>query len=361
VPDYDRLFNTFAAFGVAAGSVRFNDPPPPPPPPPVLPRGLGQSGTGGEGSRITQQELITIPEDSSLSELAALHGITTDELLAANPQITDPDVIFAGDTLVLPVGVQARSSSSWAVGPSPQTSVVESLGLPSFPTPPPLKPGDGSGPHGVKERDSFEDQLDEARYALFLAGADAADGLGLDNASRHMRHYLSNSGEAIQVDPDKMVGDLPGFRAKVEEMIQDKLQGEINDRIEAEYNGEPIDFLLTTDWGDYYATKSESLDWFFGIGGFHYAVGAAVDVHVGQDGNPIVEVQHQTHVFDRYNWDEGKSVLFGLIRDEYVGHLHEVGVAHEFEVYGSSEIRSFSYVYSGPESSISVDVGGVGD
>jgi hypothetical protein len=123
VPDYDRLFNTFAAFGVAAGSVRFNDPPPPPPPPPVLPRGPAQSGTvrlaafgpgGGEGSRITQQELITIPEDSSLSELAALHGITTDELLAANPQITDPG---AGDTLALPEGVKAHYS--WPDGERP--------------------------------------------------------------------------------------------------------------------------------------------------------------------------------------------------------------------------------------------------
>ena len=64
-----------------------------PPPPPVV------------DSPIIQQELIRIPEHYSLSELAAAHGITTEELLAANPHITDPNLIQADAELVLPEGV----------------------------------------------------------------------------------------------------------------------------------------------------------------------------------------------------------------------------------------------------------------
>lgn len=62
------------------------------------------------------------------------------------------------------------------------------------------------------------------------------------------------------------------------------------------------------------------------------------------------------HVFDRYNWDKGKSVTIGpfVITDESLGQLHQAGLAQEYEVNGtsSSTTSSWSYRGSSPTSSL---------
>ena len=52
-------------------------------------------------------ENIEIAVGDTLSQIAERHGTTVDELLAANPQISEPDRIFAGQQLTLPQGVQS--------------------------------------------------------------------------------------------------------------------------------------------------------------------------------------------------------------------------------------------------------------
>ena len=42
-------------------------------------------------------------EDKTLSNLARSRGITLAELLAANPQIADPDLVRAGQPVYLPI------------------------------------------------------------------------------------------------------------------------------------------------------------------------------------------------------------------------------------------------------------------
>ena len=55
-------------------------------------------------------------------------------------------------------------------------------------------------------------------------------------------------------------------------------------------------------------------------------------------GRPTVTVDYKTHVFDRYNWDTGKSVEIGgrTITDQQMGELHTAGVAQEYNIRGSS-------------------------
>lgn len=259
------------------------------------------------------------------------------------------------------------------VGAQTHAGQTTDADLPPFPPPPPPPPdGDGSAEHGSKGRNWFQDRWDDGQRAFWFEVADGADTLGLDNAARHMRHYLGNSGDDLAVDPAEMVDDLPGFGEAVEQTIEFDLQIMISDRIDAEYTGEPLTFQVTTDWESYYAEPSESQDWFYGLGGFAYAVGADVTVVPGPDGRPVVEVSHQTHVFDRYNWDDGKSVDIGPfnVSDESLGHLHEVGRAQEFEVRGTSDPDSFTYDYepdlpggppAGPPEPEPVDVNGTDD
>ena len=46
--------------------------------------------------------LYTVQEGDSLSAIAARSGLTLAQLLAANPQITNPNVIYAGQQIALP-------------------------------------------------------------------------------------------------------------------------------------------------------------------------------------------------------------------------------------------------------------------
>jgi hypothetical protein len=222
--------------------------------------------------------------------------------------------------------------------------------LPERPEPPlPPPDGDGSAPHGSEERNWLERRYDDAQMALWHRVADGADAMGLDNAARHMRHYLGNSGAELGVSPEGMLRDLPGLREKVNQSFEYDLMPEVNERIANEFNGQPMRFQVTTDWQGYYATQGESKDWFFALGGFSFAHGADVIVTPNPDGSTHVEIQHQLHIFDRYNWDEGKSVeIMGVeVGDEQLGHLHEVGRAQEFQVWGKSSPQSYSYDYTG--------------
>lgn len=220
-------------------------------------------------------------------------------------------------------------------GPATPATVAEDPGMPGFPTPPPAPPtGDGSGAHGAEDA-GWRDHLSEAgAYRM----ADAAAGLGLDNAARHMRHYLGNSGDALRIDPNDMMRDLPAIDAVVRGSFDAQVRQVAEAKVAAEYDGRPMQFQITTPWNGAYATKELSQDWFFAVGGFSYAHTASVTVTPGADGSANVRIEPQLHVFDRYNWDAGKGVSIGPIRigDEQLGRLHEAGLAQEYEVRGTA-------------------------
>lgn len=253
-----------------------------------------------------------------------------------------------GDVLPGGRGDGASGGGAGSTGSGGSTSGPQSTppGLPDPPPPPPAPAvGDGSGEHGSKGRNILQEGKDRAVKELAQALADAADSVGYDNAAAHLRHYLDNSGDDLFVDPAAIMRDDADFANKV----QDKIDFELRDLIDAEiaesYDGEPISFQVTTDWS---STNLQD-DWFYAIGGVSYSVGAEVTITPGPDGTPIVTVRHQTHIFDRYNWDKGKAVTIGpiTIQDEQLGHLHEVGIAQEFDIYGSTDVDTFEYEYAG--------------
>jgi len=69
--------------------------------------GAAPAATGAPGQVVVQ------PGDT-LSGIAARVGVTLDQLLAANPSVTDPDLIIVGQIITIPSGDKVR-----VVGPTP--------------------------------------------------------------------------------------------------------------------------------------------------------------------------------------------------------------------------------------------------
>lgn len=216
------------------------------------------------------------------------------------------------------------------------STITPSPNMPGFPQPPAAPAtGDGSGPHGSSSA-TIGDHINEA---AFYRVADAADGMGLDNAARHMRHYLGNSGETLQIDPNGIRNDIPAIGREMDASFQTNVRQAAEAHVRENYNGQPMQFSITTPWTSTYASKELSQDWFYAVGGFSYAHTATVTVTPGANGEAQVSVDSDVHVFDRYNWDEGKGVDIGPFRigDEQLGRMHEAGIAQEFEVRGSAD------------------------
>ncbi|NIM92989.1 MAG: WXG100 family type VII secretion target [Anaerolineales bacterium] len=240
----------------------------------------------------------------------------------------------------------------------------------TLPEPTPPASDEGSGPHNVEA----PTMVDRAFETVLYFGAEAWDDDRPD-AARHMRHYLGNSGETLDVDIEKMMRDMPQFEKHSEAYFEEFLNEDIRERILQTYNGQWLQFDIVSEWNDdFYARKSISENWFYAMGGFSYAYSADVTVEppISPGGNPTVEVNVQMFVHDVYNWDQGKMVTIDKpdvpiigdysipIPDEYQAHiidegdrwrvydtalaqLHTVGLAQEYPIAGRSEIQSLQY------------------
>jgi WXG100 family type VII secretion target len=225
---------------------------------------------------------------------------------------------------------------------------------------PPGQPGsgDGSGAHGAAGPPTGADW---DTHRTMNSAAQLAWLRGYDITASHMEHYLGNSGRPVSVDVDRMMSDMPEFRRAVQQQFQHGIWAAAQREIGVRYTGEPLQFQLTADWrSDYYPNKDKHPDWYFGVGGFSYSQTAAVSVTPGPDGTPMVTIRSQVHMFDRYNWDAGKSVTLpssgiqwiddhtiagDYIPDTAMGHLHQTGIAQEFEMNGSSNAIVTTYRY----------------
>ena len=208
------------------------------------------------------------------------------------------------------------------------------LSIPPAPADPPAPAnGDGIGPYNSQSA-GIGDRLNEAKFYTIAA---AAGELGLVNAEKNMRHYLGNSGDTLIITPESMMAGLPTFRTAVKALAQNQAAAAYK-RITAA-SGERA---FSSTWQGFYATKDLSWDWFFAIGGYSYSVTGVV-TKAGSGGS----LKYRVHIFDRYNWDAGKSVDIGPIHfeDTELGELHLKGLAREYTVRGSSavnEVKSFT-------------------
>ncbi|QCW79389.1 hypothetical protein EQG64_24850 [Streptomyces sp. S6] len=214
-------------------------------------------------------------------------------------------------------------------------------------------PDRGSGPHG-SEKPGAEDRRVREKMNLI---AEAADWKGDNDASRHMAHYLANSGTDMELPVDKMMSDVPDFRAHIEGSIAAH-KDTWREQALAEFRrngGRPVSIPVETSNRDFSFNQGVNENWFFAVGSTRSNVTGVVTVVPDASGEPKVGLDYQANAWDRYNWDENKGVNIGLpwgggmdIPDGRMARLHTTGIAQEFDMAGSSSVKHYDLGGSAP-------------
>ncbi|KAI9774475.1 MAG: hypothetical protein M1839_001708 [Geoglossum umbratile] len=228
--------------------------------------------------------------------------------------------------VVLSLSMLIRSTAG---APVPDSLEARQDGIPPAPADPPQQPGDGSGPW-KSENAIWTDYLLVTKYRAVATGADIK---GLHNAAHHMNYYLDDSGKDLAVTPENIMKDLANFKAAIRATAQNSAKAAYTTA--AASLGTAATF--TTPWAVYgYADGNFNDDWFYAMGAFSYSVSGKVTVSGGK-----AALEYVVHVFDRYNWDSGKSTDIGPIniKDDELARLHKVGLAREYVIRGSSAVQ----------------------
>lgn len=218
------------------------------------------------------------------------------------------------------------------------------------PTVPQIAADAGAGKHG-SESAGFDDWLTKQKMDLLAEGADWK---AMTDASRHMAHYLNNSGSPMNLPVDKMMTDVPQFKAYVDNIVRSN-QGNWREQALEEFRkngGKPVAFPVEARDPDesFYFSQDMNENWYYAVGGTNTNVTGVVTAVPDANGNPKISIDYQANVWDRYNWDEGKGVNVGPldIPDGQMAELHRKGLAQEFDMSGSSNIKHYELGSSEP-------------
>ncbi|MFJ6807394.1 hypothetical protein ACIQRK_15395 [Streptomyces anulatus] len=199
------------------------------------------------------------------------------------------------------------------------------------------RPADaGSGPFGT--------EAPTARGLWVLTQAQAivtgGDVTGEVAASHNMQHCLSGSGEPLDLDVNRILHDDSGFRTDVGTLHivenQEAWRQKALDEFE-EAGGDRT--VVVPVEGQAMGRTFREDEWFHAVGSHQQNVSGMVAVSPGDSGKPRVSLDYQVNVWDRHNWDSGKTTTFPggvTIPDDDMGRLHKVGFAQEFDMRGSS-------------------------
>jgi len=195
---------------------------------------------------------------------------------------------------------------------------------------PPAPPHDvGAGAHGADGRATVRDWVYWGIW--FNIASQPLVRLVVPDAARHMRHYLGNTGKALEVRVGKMVNQSQKAKRHFYKELNDAMAF-VEENVECGKT-EPIVGTWTGGGTD------DSRNWFYAVGGYS-ACGSGTVTNLGNRGTGKCKykLEFTFHFDDRYNWDTGKGVnILGIrISDESLGRLHRVGIAKEFDMTGST-------------------------
>lgn len=174
-------------------------------------------------------------------------------------------------------------------------------------------------PNGRDER--IHNQLNNiAAYFATVKGWPTAAGL--------IMHYLEGSGQDVVVDPAVMMRDIPAFQEDVDAVLE-----ETRDLPDGPFQTRWLSTAPDIHDGD------SSLEWYYALNHFQYRL-------VGEkDGD---EITYRVDVMKRYDWgipSEHRRTLEGgwgplsiEMEQADIARLHSVGMAQDFNVYGSSDV-----------------------
>ncbi|MFF9454476.1 hypothetical protein [Streptomyces flaveolus] len=217
------------------------------------------------------------------------------------------------------------------------------------PAMPQIAPDAGSGKHG-SESPGFDEWVTKQKMELLTEGADWK---GMTDASRHMAHYLGNSGSPMNLPVNKMMADVPAFKTYTDGIVlmnQDDWRKQALEEFRKN-GGKAVAFPVEAKRSKgFYFSPEDDPNWFYAVGGANTNVTGVVTAVPDANGNPRVGIDYQVNVWDRYNWDQGKGVDIGPLNvpDGQMAKLHRVGLAQEFDMSGSSSVRHYDLGSSGP-------------
>ncbi|MFF7498960.1 hypothetical protein ACFZBM_05890 [Streptomyces lavendulae] len=205
-----------------------------------------------------------------------------------------------------------------------------------------VAPDRGSGKHGSEDPDWGDWGTRMKMQGLVVA----ADGGDMNDAARHMKHYLDDTGTPMRLPVDKMLTDDDDFQNHVSHRHLLPHEAQWREQALAEYErngGRAVVLPVETPNEDYSFSQMTDPNWFYAVGSARSNVTGVVTVVPGAGGQPKVGLDYQVNVWDRYNWDEGKGVhiwSFG-IPDGEPGRQHKVGLAQEFNMAGSGSVKHY--------------------
>ncbi|MFC8529822.1 hypothetical protein [Nocardia sp. NPDC057227] len=235
---------------------------------------------------------------------------------------------------------EASPIPSPAPGPAPVPPPAP-LPIPAGPEPPKADPG--AGEWNSQPWYSTFDDIGFAEVAAAVAAA--ADIKGYTHASAHLWHYLDNSGDTLTVNVDSVLHDVPAANTVANSIAEKEIRKVASAQVKAEAYDTPTQFQ--SRWRGFYIDEKLSADWFFAMNGISLAVsGAVITREPAQGAVPTVDVEYKVHLYDRYNWDTGKETKIAgvLFYDKDLGELHTAGLAREYDIEGTSDVRR----YQGP-------------
>lgn len=205
-----------------------------------------------------------------------------------------------------------------------------------------VSPDRGMGRHGSKGA-GFDDHVTNKKMELI---ADLGEARGWNDAARHMRHYLGNDGEPLELPVDRILREDDRFKELMDERIVEDSQNWRKEALE-EYRrngGNPVSLRVESESEGFTFPKDSNGNWYYAAGSIQSNATGVVTVVPDEAGHPKVELEYQINVWDRYNWDEGKGVnILGVgIPDGEMGRQHTVGLAREYDMAGSSSVYRHS-------------------
>jgi len=263
--------------------------------------------------------LFGFETEKALADFQSEHGLKAD-------RVAGPQTIVVFDSLMFKKAGPPKPPPP-TVSPPPSTPDYQ-IGKGD----PPLAHDPGSGIWGSTPKQGTYSALRASIYAS-LPVAFAAIG---DDAAKHMKHYLDNSGNPYTIDLEGMVTEVPSARKRYEDEV-----AQAKEFVEMLGVGTWDIRSKTPELG--YNRKDQNRNWYFAIGGYvTWGIGRAVVS--GSGPGPTLDLDFEYRFYDRYNWDKGKAVTFAgiTVTDKFMGEFHRQGLAQEFDCFGSFK-RHFSW------------------
>ncbi|MFJ6383830.1 hypothetical protein ACIQI7_27970 [Kitasatospora sp. NPDC092039] len=195
-------------------------------------------------------------------------------------------------------------------------------------------PDKGAGLWGVREP-GIADQMMRVKVASMVGGGALA---GYPDAARNMAHYLDGDGTPLSLAVEPVLRDDADFQASATAQLaanKDKWRQAAVEAFEKS-GGVPVSIPVESPV-EHRRFKDEN--WYFAIGSYPYLTSGVATAVPGPDGKPQVSLQYQVNVWDRYNWDEGKTTPIAgtTVTDHDMATLHQTGLAKEFDIVGRTQ------------------------